>query len=185
MKIASGMNRLQRVRNSRTFVKRNRCCSCGGSSSGGAMSGRGDAAPAAASRARARLRRRPGEIPPGHQPGGFLEHLDVRNQRRRALLLVTSADERLVAEPRAQLQRFFGQSSLADAGVAEQQDEAAPAGLRLVEALQQLRALGVAPDQPRVRPLAGRSTTTGVGERRRRRRSTARRRRAVRTSPKD
>ena len=40
MKITSGMNRLQRVRNSRTFVNRNRCRSCGGSSSGGAMSGK-------------------------------------------------------------------------------------------------------------------------------------------------
>ncbi len=71
----------------------------------------------------------------GHQPGGLLEHFDVRDQRRRVLLLVASADERLTAELPRSREGFFCQSSFADTRVSEQQDQAAAAGLRLMEAL--------------------------------------------------
>ena len=119
MKIASGMNRPLRVRNSRTFVNRNRCCRCGGSSSGGAMSGKrrcssgisfassGALAPTAWRNAAAGISRR-----------GLLEHFDVRDERRRALLLVTAADQRLTPEPPRSRQGIFRKSSLADTRVA-------------------------------------------------------------------
>ena len=98
-----------------------------------------------------------------HQPRCFLEHFDERDQRGRALLLVTSADQRLAPEAPRGSQRFFRESGFADPRVAEEQNEAAAAGPRLLDALQQLSALGVASDQPR--PVVARRS---IDDRRRR-----------------
>jgi hypothetical protein len=50
-------------------------------------------------------------------------------------LLVTAPDQRLQAKPARRGQRVFGDSSLAHTRVAQQQDEAAMTGLRLIQAL--------------------------------------------------
>ena len=83
-----------------------------------------------------------------HQSRCFLEHLDEGDQRWRALVLVTPSGQRLAPEAPRGSQRFFREPGLPDPRVAEEQNEAAAAGPRLLDALQQLRTLGVASDQP-------------------------------------
>ncbi len=64
-------------------------------------------------------------------------------------MLVTPSGQRLAPEAPRGSQRFFREPGLPDPRVAEEQNEAAAAGPRLLDALQQLSALGFASDQPR------------------------------------
>ena len=69
------------------------------------------------------------------------------DERGRPRLLVTAPDQRLAAKPARCGQRVFGESSFAHPRVTQKDDEAAAAGLRLIQALKQLGALSLASDQ--------------------------------------
>ena len=134
-------------------MNRNRCCNGGGSSSGAVMSGirrwsSGISFASSGALAPIAWPKRCG----GHQPEASSRILDdagsapacppARSIGRRA------SDAPMLPRSR---EGFFCQSGFADTRVSEQQDQAAAAGLRLMEALQQLRPLGVAANQCRRR----------------------------------